>query len=119
VPDAFTWRHWVEELTRPEIVRPEAIRFCIVVALIVVGPEIVIVAFGLPMVIPVAVEVPIEMVLEAVSMATAEVPIMLVPLTVNAANAVPAESARMPKTIPTMRGQVKVLSPDEFMLLGN
>jgi hypothetical protein len=67
-------------------------------------------------VIPVAVEVPIEIVLE-LSITTAPFPEILVPLNLRAASAGPAVRARTPTVMPTMRGQLECLSPDDFMFL--
>jgi len=94
-------------------------RFCnVVVALIVVGPEIVIVAFGFPIVIPVAVDAPIET--EPVASTPIPVPPdMPVPLTVNDADAGWGMRARTPNTNPAMRGQTERLSGDNFIVLGN
>jgi hypothetical protein len=66
-------------------------------------------------VIAVAVDVPIEIVLE-LSIMTAPFPEMLVPLKVSAARAGPAVIARTPTMMPTMRGQPAYLSSEDFIL---
>ena len=69
----------------------------------------------LPIVIPVAVDVPIEIVLDE-STTTLESPEMFVPLNVSVANAGRAVRARTPSTIPALRGQWLRLSSDDFIL---
>ena len=70
---------------------------------------------NLPIVMPVAVDVPMEMVLE-LSITTAPSPEMLVPLKVSAASAGPAERARTPTVMPMMRSQALRLSSCDFIL---
>jgi len=77
-------------------------------------PKSEVVALLLPIVIPVAVDVPIAMVLE-LSITTPESPVTPVLVNVSAANAEPEVSARTPSTTPTMRGQLERLSFDDFI----
>jgi hypothetical protein len=90
----------------------------VLVGVIVMGPEIVIIEFGLPIVIPVAVDAPIETVPVA-STPIPEPPDIPVALTFNDANAGRAVSARVPSTIPATRGQPEDLSPGDFIFSGN
>jgi hypothetical protein len=77
-----------------------------------------IVAFGFPIVIPVAVDAPIETVPVA-STPSPEPPEMPVPLTIKDANAGRAISARTPNRSPAMRGRAECRSGDDFILFGN
>ena len=69
----------------------------------------------LPIVTPVAVDVPIDIELKE-SITTAPSPEMLVPLKVRAASAGPAVRARTPTTIPMMRSHPLRLSSRDFIL---
>jgi hypothetical protein len=90
----------------------------VVVPVIVTVPGKVAVMPDLPIEISVAEEAPMEMVLE-LSTTTPESPEMVVPVNVNDANAGRAMRARIPNTIPAMRGQAECLSPDDFICFGN